>query len=149
MLSDGLAQFRNAPVGHGKQQLFAQIQHDLPLQTAPDREGEFVCRAAGQIHLKTAAGRHGKRRVRRCFRETFRFLYEIANLFNASDIPLCQKLVIGSFHRDFAYFQIGAQGPFGGKLLPGHQDAGENILADAPVQSLVERDTGRFFEFVG
>ncbi len=47
MFRNGGFQLRDAGARHGQQQLFAVIQHDLPLQLHPDGEGKLLCAAAG------------------------------------------------------------------------------------------------------
>ena len=53
---------------------------------------------------------------------TFHGLHEVPDFFLGADKSLCQKLVVGGFHGDFADLQILSQGPLGGQFVSGRQD---------------------------
>ena len=146
MVRYGQPQLRDALIGQGCQELFAVIQHDLPLKPGPDREGEMLRAVGGQVQQIFLLGL-----VRFWGLDSLGLgmvedsLHKIAHLLLGTDVAFRQKLVVGSLHGDFADFQILGQGPFGGQLFTGLQNAGENIRPDAAVKGLVEGHTRGLF----
>ena len=75
--------------------------------------------------------------------------HKVAHLLLGADISFGEKLVISGLHCDFADLQILGQGPLGGELFIRPQRAGQDILPDTAVQSLVKGHAGGFFQFIG
>lgn len=62
---------------------------------------------------------------------------------NGIDISLRQKLRIGIFHRDDAYFHMLRQTSLGGQLFSRFQLACKDVRTDAAVKRNVKRRAGR------
>ena len=149
MLGDGPAQRFHALMGHGLQQLIAKIQQHLPLQAAPNAEGEFGADVGGQIH-QIGCGRHGRRcRCDRRGRQRLHRFHKIAHFFSCADVALGSQLAVGGLHGDLAHFQMGRQGPLGGQFFSRRQLAAENVATNAAVERFIKGHIGRFFQFIG
>ena len=149
MPGDGLPELGDALVGQGEQQGLSIVQHDLPLQLAPDGKGELLRAAFGEVNERLRflclRGRRGRFRRGR----TVQGLHKIAHLFLGAQIALGQKLIVGRLHGDFADLQILGQGALGGELCAGGQIPCQNVPPDAAVEGLVQRDAVGFFQSVG
>ena len=120
MVSDGLTQGGNALIGQGQQQFFTVVQHHFPLQAAPYGEGEFFRAAAGQIQQgRCHGGGYFPGRKGSVGKGMGNILHKKTDLFLGADIAFAEKLTVGSFHGDFADFQILCQCPLGGQFLSG------------------------------
>ena len=131
MAGDGGPELRDARIGHGQQQLFAVVQDHLPLEPAPDREGE-------PLRLRGRLGGLDRRRRRSLGRlGPGHGLHEVAHLLLGAQVPLAEQLLIGGLHGDLADLQMLGQGPLAGELLPGSQFSRQDVRPDRPVKSLV------------
>ena len=87
MVGDRLPQFPNALIGHGQQQLFPVVQHHLPLQLRPHREGKTDGTAAGEIQQRRRL-RGGDRDGCLLPGQALQILHKVANLFPGGDVAL-------------------------------------------------------------